>query len=85
MSASSLHMMEDVKQLQYQHQQELDQMQIRDEDITKALNIYIDEVQPSLVRAIGLGDDAAEALKTMMLRAAEVAVLDNKFNDINLG
>tara|TARA_R110000787_G_scaffold257683_1_gene362874 strand:- start:5945 stop:6199 length:255 start_codon:yes stop_codon:yes gene_type:complete len=84
MSASSLHMMEDAQQSQYQHQQELDQMQIRDEDITKALNIYIDEVQPSLVRSMGLGDDVAEALKTMMLRAAEVAVLDNKFNDINL-
>tara|TARA_R110000737_G_scaffold316079_1_gene326248 strand:- start:3559 stop:3792 length:234 start_codon:yes stop_codon:yes gene_type:complete len=77
-------MMEDAQQSQYQHQQELDQMQIRDEDITKALNIYIDEVQPSLVRSMGLGDDVAEALKTMMLRAAEVAVLDNKFNDINL-
>lgn len=81
----SLHMLESAEQAQYQYQQELDQMEIRDEEIIKALNVYINEVQPSLVRAMGLGDDVAEALKTMMLQVAEVAVLEDKFNDINLG
>lgn len=80
----SLHILESAEQAQYQYQQELDEMEIRNEEITKALNIYIDAVQPSLVRAMGLGDDVAEALKTMMLKVAEVAVLDDKFSEINL-
>ena len=80
----SLHMLESAEQAQYQYQQELDQMEIRDEEIIKALNVYINEVQPPLIRSMGLGDDAAEALKTMMLRVAEVAVLDDKFSEINL-
>ena len=86
MSASSLHMMEDAQQSQYQHQQELDHMQIRDEEIQKLLTIYIDcafgHIKDSYAEA---EVEVPNGLKGIMRTSAKLCVIRDDFKDINLG
>ena len=87
MSGSSMHMAEEIfdSQEAWQHEQELDQQKLRNLELKKLLGIYIKSTVPHLLEALCITDQPSiEALHGVMESTAQLAIIDEEFNSINL-